>query len=124
LIEILDPKEKVIGYVEGKNYLNEKKRKIGWFDEDDRIVRDKNDYPLLIIDEEGIISYNDGEEVGYLKDYKIFFYDDSLIYELNKDEGKILKDNGDIALILKGDISKLNGLDFFGICSIYLELFS
>ncbi|TFF85238.1 MAG: hypothetical protein EU551_04450 [Promethearchaeota archaeon] len=124
MIEVLDPKEKVIGYIEGKDYLDKKKRRIGWFDEDNSIVRDKNNYPLLIIDEKGIISYNDGEQVGYLKENKIFFYDDSLIYKLVKDEGKILQYNGDVALILKGEISKLNGLDFFGICSLYLELFS
>ncbi|MBD3229657.1 MAG: hypothetical protein GF329_15860 [Candidatus Lokiarchaeota archaeon] len=124
LIKVYDEKEKLIGFIDGKEYLDKKQNRIGWFDVDQDVVKDKDGYILLSIDKNGTIRYNDEQEVGYLKDEKIYFYDDSIIFELKRDDGNILRYNGDVVLSLKGDLSKIDGVDFFGICAIYLELFS
>ena len=83
-----------------------------------------DDQILLILRDDGIITYSEGEEQGYIRDGRIYRINDELLYEFSKHEGKILDSRGNVALKLEGDYEKLDYRDFFGIAGYFLELFA
>jgi len=123
MIEVYNDKEKLIGFIEGTEYLNKKKKMIGYLKKNK--YKDKSGTTLLILKDNGDITWSEDEKQGYIKESKIFSSStDSVVYEFKKDKGKILNSNGDSVLYLKGDINKLEDLDFFGIAGQFLELFA
>ena len=123
MIEVLNKKEKLEGFIEGKKYLNKKKKLMGFLENDE--FKDKSGYTLLILKANGAITWNEGEQQGYLKEGKIYsFLDDRAIFEFKKEKGKILDSVGDTILYLKGDLESLGDNDFFGIAGQFLELFA
>lgn len=125
MIECLNAKKKVAGYIDGQKYLDAKKKLWGYLD--GKIAKAKDGYPLLILRDDGVITYNEGEEQGYIKENKIFWYNDKLIYEFLKEKRQILGSKGEPVLFLEGEtreIEQLTNLDFFGIAAIILELFA
>jgi len=130
-------KGKLSGYVDGKKYLN-RKQKLQSYLEGNKSVYKKG-YVLLILRDDDVITYSDGEEVGYLKDNKIFRYKryysfpeskhkhiipEELLCEFKKDKGVILDSKGSLLLELKGDFDHLTNLDYFGIAGEFLEIFA
>jgi len=128
---------KFSGYIDGKKYLN-KKQILQSFIEGNKCI-DKKGYTLLILREDNVITYNDGEEVGCLKENKIFgkeYYDydfkskrkklmpEYLICEFIKDKGIILDSKGSILLELKGNFDHLTNVDYFGIANEWIQIFS
>ncbi|MFW9881734.1 MAG: hypothetical protein ACFFG0_52385, partial [Candidatus Thorarchaeota archaeon] len=102
MIEVLNKKEKLEGYIEGKKYLNKKKKLIGYLENNE--FKDETGYTLLILKENGNITWNEGEQQGNIKEGKIFSsLDDKLIFEFQKEKGKIVDSDGDTILYLKGD---------------------
>ena len=123
MIEVYNKKEKLEGFVNGNKYMNKKKKLIGYLENNE--FKDNTGYTLLILKENGDITWNEGKEQGYLKEGKIFSYiDDRMIFDFKKEKGKIVNSDGDTVLYLKGDIDSLNDEDFFGIISQFLELFA
>ncbi|MFX1409908.1 MAG: hypothetical protein ACFFA6_06130 [Promethearchaeota archaeon] len=123
MIEVLNNKDKLEGYIDGKKYLNKKKKLLGFIENNE--FKDKSDYTLLILKENGDITWNEGEKQGYLKEGKIYSsIDDRLIYKFKKNDGQILDSKGNIILYFKGDFKNLEDLDFFGIAGQFLELFA
>ncbi len=128
LIECRNSKNKLEGYIDGKQYLDQKKNLCGFLD--GNVAKDKNGIPLLILRDDGVITYSEelkSEEQGYIKDGKIYHLDGSLIYEFIKEKRQILDSKGEVKLRLEGSIrliEKLEDVDFFGIATIILELFS
>jgi len=123
MIEVYNKKEKLEGFIDGNKYLNKKKKLIGYFENGE--FKDKTGYTLLILKENGDITWNEGEQQGYLKEGKIFsYFDDKMMYEFKKEDGKILNSDGDAVLYLKGEIDSLPDEDFFGIAGQFLELFA
>ena len=123
MIEVFNRKEKLEGFIEGKKYLNKKKKLIGFLENNN--FKDKSGYTLLILKDNGDITWNEGEKQGYIKEGKIYSaFDDRLIFEFKKENGEILDSGGKTILYLKGDIESLEEEDFFGIAGQYLELFS
>lgn len=115
-------KDKIDGYINGKEYLNRKKKLVAY-------LEGNNFYQgadlLLILREDGVITYSDGDEQGRLENGKIFTYQGGgLLYEFSKEEGTIYDSDKSIVLKLKGDIEELDDLDFFGIAGYFLELFA
>ena len=51
-------------------------------------------------------------------------FDDKLIFEFQKEKGKIIDSDGITVLYLKGEIGALTDEDFFGIAGQFLELFA
>ena len=123
MIEILNKKIKLIGFVEGKKYLNKKKKLIGFIENNE--FKDKTGYTLLILQDNGVITWNEGEQQGYIKEGKIYSsLDDRVLFEFKKEIKKILDSNGDTVLYLKGNLESLEDEDFFGIAGQFLELFA
>ncbi|MFX1504314.1 MAG: hypothetical protein ACFFDH_25365 [Promethearchaeota archaeon] len=123
MIEVLNNKEKLIGFIDGKKFLNKKKKLAGFLENNE--FKDKTGYTLLILKDNGEITWNEGETQGYIKEGKIYSsFDDRVLFEFNKENGKILDSDGDIVLYLKGDFEALNDKDFFGIAGHFLELFA
>lgn len=123
MIEVLNKKDKLEGYIDGKKYLNKKSKLLGYIENNE--FKDKSGYTLLILTEDGNITWNEGEKQGWVEDGKIYSsLDNSLIFEFKKDKGQILDSEGDVILYFKGDFEKLDDLDFFGIAGQYLELFA
>ena len=60
LIECLNNDKKLEGYIDGKRYLDRKKKVWGYLE--GNIAKDKEGYPLLILRENGMITWNEGEE--------------------------------------------------------------
>lgn len=124
MIEVYDykySKGKIAGYVDGTTYLDKKKRVKAQLEGNEFIAHDQT---LLILRDDGVITYSEGEEQGYIKDGRIYWISDELLYEFSKEEGKILDSRGNVALKLKGDYEKLDDRDFFGIAGYFLELFA
>ncbi|MFX1364789.1 MAG: hypothetical protein ACFFCE_17695 [Promethearchaeota archaeon] len=120
-------RDKIIGLVDGKKYLNKKKKLWGYLDE--KIAKDKRGYPLLYLKDDGKITLNedwDYEEQGYLTENKIYYCDtDELILSFHKDKKEIQNHLNNETIYLRGDgIDSLTNLDFFGISAIMLELFA
>ena len=123
MIEVLNKKDKLEGYIDGKKYLNKKSKLLGYIENNE--FKDKSGYTLLILTENRDITWNEGEKQGWVEDGKIYSsLDNSLIFEFKKDKGQILDSEGDVILYFKGDFEKLDDLDFFGIAGQYLELFA
>jgi len=123
MIEVFDRKMKLVGFIEGKKYLNKKKKLIGFLE--NKEFKDNAGYTLLILQDNGVITWNEGEQQGYIKEGKIYSsIDDRVLFEFKKENEKILDSNGDIVLNLKGDLESLEDEDFFGIAGQFLELFA
>lgn len=125
MIKCLYRDKKLRGFIDGKSYLNEKKKLWGYLD--GNIAKDKEGYPLLILQEDGIITWNEGEEQGSLQENKIFNLNGKLLYEFNLQKRQILDNEGNPILFLEGEtreLEQLTNLDFFGITAIILELFA
>lgn len=123
MIEVLNKKDKLEGYIDGKKYLNKKSKLLGYIENNE--FKDKSGYTLLILTEDGNITWNEGEKQGWVEDGKIYSsLDNRLIFEFTKDKGQILDSEGDVILYFKGDFEELDDLDFFGIAGQYLELFA
>ena len=125
LIECLNNDKKLEGYIDGKRYLDRKKKVWGYLE--GNIAKDKEGYPLLILREDGMITWNEGEEQGYMKENKIFLPNNELLYEFLKDKRLIQNSQEEIVLQLVGttrEIEELGNLDFFGIAAVILELFA
>ncbi|MFX1353295.1 MAG: hypothetical protein ACFFGP_04975 [Promethearchaeota archaeon] len=124
MIEVYDfkyKKGKIVGYIDGTNYLDKKKRIQAYLEGSNFISREEI---LLVLREDGVITYSDGNEQGYLKEGKIFSYINDLLYEFVRNEGKIIDSDGNLVLKLEGGYEKLDDRDFFGIAGYFLELFS
>lgn len=134
---VFKKKGKFSGYIDNKKYLN-KKLKLQTFLEGNKFM-DKKGYILLILREDNVITYNDGEEIGYLKDNKIFRYEryysfpeskhkhiipEELLCEFIKDKGLILDSKGSLLVELKGNFDHLTNLDYFGIAGEFIEIFA
>jgi len=124
MIEVYDfkyKKGKIVGYIDGTNYLDKKKRIKAYLEGNNFISQDEI---LLVLREDGVITYSDGNEQGYLKEGKIFSYISDLLYEFMRKEGKIIDSNSNLVLKLEGDYENLDDRDFFGIAGYFLELFA
>jgi len=123
MIEVLNRKDKLEGYIDGKKYLNKKKKLLGFIENNE--FKDKTGYTLLILTENGEITWNEGEKQGWLEEGKIYSsFDERLLFEFKRDKGQILDSDGNVVLYFKGDFEKLDDVDFFGIAGQYLGLFS
>ncbi|MFX1377146.1 MAG: hypothetical protein ACFFA0_15175 [Promethearchaeota archaeon] len=123
MIEVYNKKEKLEGFIDGNKYLNKKKKLIGYLENNE--FKDKTGYTLLILKENGAITWNEGEPQGYIKEGKIFTHlNDKMMYDFNKEKGKVLDSDGNIVLYLKGELDSLIDKDFFGIAGQFLELFA
>ncbi|NVM35423.1 MAG: hypothetical protein HWN81_07495 [Candidatus Lokiarchaeota archaeon] len=123
MIEVLNKKEKLEGFIDGKKYLNKKKKLMGFLENDE--FKDRSGYTLLILKANGAITWNEGEQQGYLKEGKIYSsLEDKVIFEFKKEKAKILGSEGDTILYLKGDLDSLEDNDFFGIAGQFLGLFA
>jgi len=118
MLEVYNHKHKNIGYVDGKNYLNKKKKKIGSLEEN--IVKNKDGIPLLKLNEhDNILNYNDSH-VGFIIDSKISD-DDGPMCEISKEKGELLDSKGEVLLSLEGNYETLELMDYFGIAATYLK---
>jgi hypothetical protein len=118
MLEVYNHKHKNIGYVDGKNYLNKKKKKIGSLE--GNIVKNKDGIPLLKLNEhDNILNYNDSH-VGFIIDSKISD-DDGPMCEISKEKGELLDPKGGVLLSLEGNYETLELMDYFGIAATYLK---
>ena len=123
MIEVLNKKEKLEGFIDGKKYMNKKKKLMGLLENNE--FKDKSNYTLLILKDNGAITWSEGQQQGYLKDSKIYSsLNDNPIFEFKKEDGIIIDSEGDTVLYLKGDLESLEDDDFFGITAQFLELFA
>jgi len=123
MIEVFNKKMELVGFIDGKKYLNKKKKLIGFLENNK--FKDKTGYILLILQDNGLITWNEGELQGYIKEGKIYSsLDDRVLFEFKKEDEKILNSNGETILYLKGNVESLEFEDFFGIVGQFLELFA
>ncbi len=118
MIEVFNKKHKRIGYVDGKKYLNKKKKLLGFLEEN--VVKKMNGFPLFKLDEHNSIRSNDGFQYGFILESKICD-NNGPIFIFSKEKGEILNSDGEVILYLEGDIENIKDLDFFGIAAIYLK---
>ncbi len=125
MIEVYDyryKKEKIIGYIDGKKYLNKKKKLAAELD--GREYKDNKGNLLLILKDDGVITWPEGLVQGTLKEGKILSFDDTLICKFSENKNEIYDEFGSIVLKLEGNAENLNDSDFFGITAYFLELFA
>ena len=118
MLEVYNNKHKRIGYIDGKKYLDKKKKKMGFLVEN--LVKNKNGFPLLKLDKhDDILNYNNAQ-VGFILDSKIG-NDNGTMCEISKEKGAILDPQGEVLLSLEGNYETLELMDYFGICTTYLK---
>ena len=118
MLEVYDKKHKQIGFIDGKNYFNKKKKKIGSLEEN--IVKNKGGFTLLKLDKYNTI-FNIGDlQVGFILDSKIGD-DDGPMCEISKEKGEIRDPEGEVLLSLEGNYETLELMDYFGIATTYLK---
>lgn len=117
MIEILDKKSKIIGFIDGNKFLNKKHKLIGFLDDD--IVKDDNGHNILRIDKHDDI-FMGKEQVGFILDSKIY-YREKPIFEFSKEKKEVHTNDGKEVLILKGNHQQIEDRDLFGIATIYLK---
>ena len=118
MLEVYNNKHKKIGYIDGKNYFDKKKRKIGSLEGE--MVKNKRGFPLLKIDKHNSIFLLDNEHVGFILDSKIG-NEDGPMCEISKEKGELLDPEGQVLLSLKGNYETLELVDYFGIAATYLK---
>jgi hypothetical protein len=124
MIELYNEYKKVLGFIEGNNVLDKKKKPIGKIDPD--AIRGKDGRALLNIGTDGKLSYDfDGPtSPGYVKSGKIFDKLDGLRYAYQQKTGEIIDEMGATRVIVKGDTSKIGDKELLGIAAIFFDLFS
>ncbi len=121
MLEVYNNKHKMIGYIDGKKYLDKKKRKVGFLE--GNMVKNKNGFTLLRLDKHNDILLNKDFQVGFVLDSKIG-NDAGPMCEISKEKGELLDPEGEVLLSLEGDtilISALELIDYFGIAMTYLK---
>ena len=135
MLEALDEKGTVIGYVDGKKYLDGKKKKAGSLE--GNVFKDKHGDKTLKIEANGEIcmcefeAEGDVTKPGTVKDGKIFGNipaAGTLMYIIDKENGRLMSADGKVTkLSLRGkpdEIKRLTDQDYVGIAAGILELFS
>ena len=118
MLEVYNNKHKKIGYIDGKKYLDKKKRKTGFLE--GNMVKNKNGFPLMKLDEHNDILNFNNSQIGFILDSKIG-NDDGPMCEISKEKGEILDPEGEVLLSLEGNYETLELMDYFGICTTYLK---
>ena len=117
MIEVLNKHKKRIGIIEGSKFFNEKKKLLGSLE--NGIIKNDKNRVLIKIDKHNDIFF-ENDQVGFILESTIYFREKPT-YEFSKEKGELHTSDGKQTLTLKGEIEKLNDVDFFGIASIYLE---
>ena len=118
MIEVFDKKHKRMGYIDGKKYLNKKKKLLGFLEEN--VVKRMNGSPIFMLDKHKSIKSNGGSKYGFILDSKICD-NNGPIFVFSKEKGEILNSEGNTVLYLEGDFEKIEDVDFCGIAAIYLK---
>ena len=118
-------KDRIEGYIDGKKYLTRKKKLWGYLE--DNMAKHKSGYPVLILKDDGKITFNEDwafKEVGYIKDGKIYDIEDNLEFTLDKEKGEIINHYNNNIIFLRGEgINLLKDDDFFGLMGTMFSLF-
>ncbi|MFX1279189.1 MAG: hypothetical protein ACFFA3_07210 [Promethearchaeota archaeon] len=117
MIEILNKKKKLIGYVEEKKFFNKNKKLIGYLE--GNIIKNKNGRTLLMLDSHNDIFYGT-DQVGFILDSTIWFKEEA-IFEFSLQKREIKSKNDEDILILKSNHSQIEDLDLFGIAIIFFK---
>ncbi len=135
MLDAVDETGKLIGHVDGKKYLNEKKKTAGTLN--GNVFKDKHGDAVLKIETNGDICMcefeadGDVTKPGSVKDGKIFGNlpaIGTLMYQIDRENGRLMSPDGKVnKLSLKGkpdEIKRLTDQDYVGIAAGLLELFS
>ena len=117
MIEIFNKKHKYIGFFDDKKCFNKKGKLIGYLE--DSKVKDKNGYTLLRMDSHDDIFFGN-DQVGFILDSKIY-YRECPTFAVSKEKGIILDPEGNVILVLRGDLKKIGDLEYFGITTTIFE---
>ena len=117
MIEVLNKRKKIIGYVKGKIFYNKKQKPIGYLE--GNLVKNENGYLLLKLDRHDDIIISN-EQVGFILDSKIYFREEP-VFEFSKEKREIQSMDGKDSLELKGNHQNIEVLDLFGIATIFLK---
>ena len=99
--------------------FNKKGKLIGYLE--DSKVKDKNGLTLLRMDSHNDIFFGN-DQVGFILDSKIY-YREYPTFVISKEKGIILDPEGNVILVLRGDLKKIGDLEYFGITTTFLESF-
>ncbi|MFX0081133.1 MAG: hypothetical protein ACFE94_05210 [Candidatus Hodarchaeota archaeon] len=117
IIEVLNRKKKIIGYVEKKKFFNRKQTLIGFLD--GYLVKNENGHILLKLDDHDDI-FIGNEMVGFILNSTIYFREEP-VFEFSKEKREIYSKDGKDLIVLKGNHQDFEDLDLFGIAIIYLK---
>lgn len=119
MLEIYNEKHKLIGYFDGKTFMNKKKKVIGVME--DNTVKIEHSSIRLKLDSYKDIFLNDYKShVGFILDSKIYS-DDNVIFELLPDKGQILDNKGKSILYLEGNSVEPKIENYFAVAAMFLE---
>ncbi|MFX1281702.1 MAG: hypothetical protein ACFFA3_20290 [Promethearchaeota archaeon] len=128
MIEVLTKKEKLLGYVKGKEYYDEKGNLIGFLEGNTYKMRDG--YPILTLDDDKYLIDEDNKNIGYLEE-NFFRFPDSWIYKsglfmldrgFSIEKGELYNHKGKVIGFVRGNVESLIDLDYFGILVAFYDL--
>ncbi|MFX1425375.1 MAG: hypothetical protein ACFFBE_02905 [Promethearchaeota archaeon] len=117
MIEVLNKKKKLIGYIEGKKFFNKNKKLMGYLE--GNLVKNKNGRILLRLDSHDNIFFGK-DQVGFILNSTIWFKEEP-IFEFSRQKREVRSKDGKDVLILNGNHCQIEDIDLFGIAIIFLE---
>lgn len=117
MINVLNKKYKKIGFFDDKKFFNRRGYLIGYLEGSE--VKDKNGHIVLRMDKHNDI-FLGNDQVGFILDSKIY-YREYPTFIISKEKGIILDPEGNVILVLRGDLKKIGDLEYFGITTTFLE---
>ena len=117
MIEVLNKKNKRIGFIEGTKFFDKKHKLIGYLE--GNVVKTKIGNILLKLDKHDDI-FLGNEQVGFILDSQIYLREKPVV-EFSKEKREIHTLDGKEILTLIGNNEKLNDLELFAISTIFLE---
>ena len=114
MIEILNKKNKRIGFIEGEKCFNKKHKLIGYLEGNE--LKSKNGFVILKLDEHNDLFVRN-DQVGFIYNSEIYIREQP-VFEVSKeiytlDQKKVLK--------LKGNHEKVDDIDFVAIAALFLR---
>lgn len=117
MIEILNKKNKRIGFIEGEKCFNKKHKLIGYLDGNE--LKNKEGNVILKLDKHDDI-FMGNDQVGFIYNSEIYFREQP-VFEVLKEKREIYTSDRKKVLKLKGNHEKVDDIDFVAIAVLFLR---
>ncbi len=117
MIEILNKKNKRIGFIEGVKCFNKKHKLIGYLEGNE--LKSNNGFVILKLDKHNDLFINN-DQVGFIYNSEIYIREQP-VFKVLKEKREIYTLDRKKVLKLKGNHEKIDDIDFVAIAALFLR---